>query len=110
MEVLGRVFDGRFGAPPICNVKFLSFSGGGFRGPEGAGGVVEILARPEVGAHYQKSADALIDVPERVDLELFEQDWRVEVESGVCLRETGALSDNAFANGGRRRKNRKMVN
>ena len=83
---------------------------GVFGGPEGAGGGVKLLARPEVGAHYQKSADALIDVPERVDLELFERDWRVEVESGVCLRETWALSDDAFANGGRRRENRKMVN
>ena len=88
---------------------FLYFRVGVLGGPEGAGGVVEILARPEVGAHYQKSADALIDVPERVGLELFERDWRVEVESGVCLRETWALSDDAFANGGRRRKNRKML-
>ena len=82
---------------------------GVFGGPEGAGGVVELLARPEVGAHYQKSADALIDVPERVGQGCFERDWRVEVELGVRLRETWALSDDAFANGGRRRKNRKLM-
>ena len=46
--------------------NFYYFRVGVFGGPEVAGGVVDALAWPEVGAAYQKSAEALFSVREGV--------------------------------------------
>ena len=46
--------------------NFYYFRVGVFGGPEVAGGVVDALAWPEVGAAYEKSAEALFSVPEGV--------------------------------------------
>ena len=89
--------------------NFYYFRVGVFGGPEVAGGVVDALAWPEVGAAYEKSAEALFSVPEGVAGDDRERDRRVAGSKRVRLRESAALWDERFGNGGRWRKNRKTA-
>ena len=82
---------------------------GVFDVPEDAGRVVGSPTRPEVGAPYENAADALPGVPERVVDELFGCDGRVAGVKEWRLRESGALSDDAFGSCRRWRKKRKSA-
>ena len=85
---------------------FLYFRVGVLGGPRAAGVVVEPVARPEVGAAYQKSAEALFSAVEGVAGDGREYDERVAGSKKGRLRESWALWDDAFGNDGRKRENR----
>ena len=88
---------------------FLYFRVGVLGGPRAAGVVVEPVARPEVGAAYQKSAEALFSAVEGAAGDGREYDERVAGSKKGRLRESWALWDERFGNGGRWRENRKTA-
>ena len=89
--------------------NFYYFRVGVFGGPEVAGRVVGALAWPEVGAAYEKSAEAPFSVTEGAAGGGREDDRHVAGSKRVRLRESAALWDERFGNGGRWRKNRKSA-
>ena len=89
--------------------NFYYFRVGVFGGPEVAGRVVGALAWPEVGAAYEKSAEAPFSVTEGAAGGGREDDRHVAGSKRVRLRESAALWDERFGNGGRWRKNRKFA-